>query len=463
MKGVPLESHTTLMSDDQTRLLSPDQLTTAAYVERLDADLCGTRTGPYTIETILGRGGGGTVYQALHDDGTRYALKVLRPQPGAGAELLLRFSREIQTLRELVHPNIVRVVDSGTIASSWPYFAMDLLKGCTLRELLRHHHRLSPPECLEVVQPVVSALCAAHAVGIVHRDLKASNVFVVGDSGEVKLIDFGVAKPMQSDETSLNLTTYGTQIGTLDSMSPEQIRCEPVDPRTDIYALGVLMYQMLTGHLPFHGMTPEELMQAHLHEPPPRASWVAPVSAAIDDVIVRCLQKRPSHRYENVTSVLRALMDAVEGQAEVIDAATSSSSLAIYVEAIEGPAHADAHEDELDETMHEGLDGAREFLAGHGFATVLELGNTFVALHDSAQPVNAATLDALHSFLSRVPPTIALRAVLHADRAACDRGQLVGGPLAELHTWVPTPLAEVLHVTPSASEVLDRGILRREG
>jgi len=432
--------------------MSPEQMATTAYGERLDADLSGIQAGPYFLEKILGRGGGGTVYQAVDASGVRYALKVLRPQAGSGAELLLRFSREIQTLRELQHPNIVRIVDSGTIANSWPFFAMELLDGCTLRDLLKRHQRLSVEECLEVLQPIVSALSAAHADGIVHRDLKASNVFVSGDPPVIKLIDFGVAKLIQPDEGALNLTTYGTQIGTIDSMSPEQIRCEPVDERTDVYALGVLMYQMLTGHLPYHGMTPEELMQAHLYEPPPRPSWVAPVSPAVDAVVLRCLQKRPTHRYESAMAVLRALLEAVDGNPGSVSASTGDpASLGLYVEAVE-LAEDEGDEDDgwIEDALLDALDNARNTLADLGFSVVLELGNSLVAMMPLPAP-ETMTADGLLRVLAPPEGPVGLRLVLHAATAQCEQGQLVGGALADLHAWVPRGASlPGVHVTDEA-------------
>jgi len=440
--------------EEQTRIMTPEQVAMSAYAERIDFDLSGTSAGPYRLEHILGRGGGGTVYRARHESGELVAVKVLLPQAGAGTELLLRFSREIKTLQELRHPNIVRVIDSGSVGKNWPFFAMELLEGITLRQLLDRHRRLSPEECLDVVRPISAALSAAHSVGIVHRDLKASNIFLAGEPPVLKLLDFGVAKFIQPDEDSLNLTTFGTQIGTIDSMAPEQIRCTPVDARTDVYALGVLLYQMLTGHLPFHGVTPEELMQAHLSEPPPRPSWVVPISSAVDDVVLKCLQKLPERRFDSMAAACDAFVSAVLGSPTAISgAARERPSLAVFVEVVERAGESD---DAFDDAVLGVLDEITEMLEGLGFRVALELGSSVVAIDDEERLEGLGDIPRrLEAFERELDAPVALRMVLHAAGVQCDQGQLVGGDLAQLETWTAAENHAVgLRLTPEAARFL---------
>src|SRR5262245_37814049 len=226
----------------------------------IDDDLPpGASAGDYVIESRVASGGCGTVYVATHALlGRRAAVKVLHGRLAASPQMVERFVREARAANIIRHPGIVDIFEFGALSDGRPYFVMELLEGTDLDTLLRMRGRLAFDEVLEILEPVVEALEAAHAAGIVHRDLKASNIMLLNSGGPraVKLLDFGVAKLLVPEPGAEALTSMGQRLGTPVAMAPEQIRCGPVDARTDVYALGVLIFQMLTGRYPFAGADP---------------------------------------------------------------------------------------------------------------------------------------------------------------------------------------------------------------
>ncbi len=209
----------------------------------MDADALkpGTMAGAYVLKRELASGGGGTVYEAQHRIlGRRAAVKVLRRQLAASPQMNARFVQEARAVNMIKHPNIVDIFEFGELPDGRPFYVMELLEGIDLRSILTERGRFPPGEVLEILDPVCSALQAAHDHGIVHRDLKASNIFIgtAGDKRVVKLLDFGIAKLMRPDAGEGGLTVVGTRLGTSYTMAPEQIRGDAIDPRTDVYALG---------------------------------------------------------------------------------------------------------------------------------------------------------------------------------------------------------------------------------
>lgn len=268
--------------------------------------------GEYTIDATLGEGGFSTVY-AAHHTVAQYsvALKVLHRRWCMVPQIVARFLREAEVVQRIDHPNIVALREVGWIDGGWPFLVMERLDGTSLGRILNQRGSLPVPEVLDYFEPMCDALGAAHRSGIVHRDLKPSNVMVShpGEPFWLKLIDFGIAKLVTPEAP--RLTRTGSQVGTMTAMSPEQILGHPIDWRADIYALGVLLYQSVTGQRPFVGSM-VTLEQMHLHAPVPRASWIAPVGPAIDRVIMRCMQKDPDRRYLSCDTFLIDLRAAVE-------------------------------------------------------------------------------------------------------------------------------------------------------
>jgi serine/threonine protein kinase/Flp pilus assembly protein TadD len=279
--------------------------------------IVGQTIGHYKISESIGTGGMGEVYLATDIvAGRRAALKLLPLRFTGDAERLKRFEREARAVVGLNHPNIVTVYEIGE-DESIHYIVSELIEGETLRDrLTRGPMQLS--EALDVAIQVASALAAAHQAGIVHRDIKPENIMLRPD-GYAKVLDFGIAKlaeeelpaTMPRDEALLLVeTNLGSVLGTVRYMSPEQACGAPVDKRTDIWSLGVVLYEMVTGHAPFSGDTPKEVMSSILEkEPPPLTRCIAHAPAALQGIISKMLRKDRSQRYRSAHELLQALKD----------------------------------------------------------------------------------------------------------------------------------------------------------
>ena len=273
----------------------------------------GALAGDYVIEGHIDRGGCGVVYAAWHRASRApVAVKVLHSTLASSPRMVKRFIREVEVVKQLEHPGIVAIHGIGELADGRPFHVMERLEGMTLEALLRAEGRMSPGQALALLEPVCVALDAAHGAGIVHRDVKASNIFVVtGPPRAVKLLDFGIAKLITPDWTGW-LTTAGRAPGTLTIMAPEQILGGAIDRRVDVYALGVLLHRLLTGVLPFYSTDATELARQHLEEPPPRPSQRAPLAPALDAVVLRCLEKDPAGRFPDVDRLDQVLAECCD-------------------------------------------------------------------------------------------------------------------------------------------------------
>jgi serine/threonine-protein kinase len=272
--------------------------------------------GEYRLLRKLGEGGFGAVYEAEHPLlKRRAAVKVLHRVADKDSDAVLRFISEAQAVNQIRNRHIVDVFSFGKLNDGRHFYVMDLLDGAPLDRWLKHVGRVDPATALALVTPIADALDLAHGAGIVHRDLKPQNIFLAWDSsGETvpKLLDFGMAKLLGESPVH---TVSGTPIGTPLYMSPEQARGEKVDQRSDVYALGVLCYELLTGQLPFVGDTTVAVLMAHIIQAPPRASEAcADVSPLFDAPLLAMLdkdpQKRPSSAGEAVTALRRAASEA---------------------------------------------------------------------------------------------------------------------------------------------------------
>jgi tetratricopeptide (TPR) repeat protein/TolB-like protein len=270
-------------------------------------------SGRHRIVTFLARGGMGEVYEAVDQElGEPVALKTIRPAIAQDERILDRFFREIRLARRVTHPNVLRVFDFGRHVGegrSVVFLTMELLRGETLAERLRRG-RLTPAEALPLVEQMVAGLAAAHAAGVIHRDLKPANVFLVpGEAGvRVVVTDFGLARDAPGQGSGDDGSATGRIVGTAAYMAPEQVTGGPLSPATDIYALGLVLYEMVTGTRPFEGSNPLSVASRRLTEPPPPPRLRAPeLGVAWGAAILRCLAVDPARRFARVEDLLPAL------------------------------------------------------------------------------------------------------------------------------------------------------------
>ena len=288
------------------------------------------RVGPYRLLERLGAGGMGEVFRARDVRLDRLvALKHIHPDAAPSERARRRFRREARSAARLDHPNVVRIHDLLCDAQG-DWIVMELARGQPLSHWIGHSHR-SLERILELGREITSALAAAHAEGLIHRDLKAGNVFV-DPAGCAKILDFGLAKQAtRSDGRSTSLTLDGQMIGTPHAMSPEQALGRPVDLRSDLFSLGSLLYEMTSGRAPFRGAGPIDSVERVCTHDPPSLAEVAEVPRRFSDLVAALLEKNPAHRPRSAAAVLLALQP-IDSSArhEVVAAhpATRSDSLA---------------------------------------------------------------------------------------------------------------------------------------
>lgn len=280
----------------------------------------GTAIGAsYVLGNLLGEGGMGAVYEAVQRPfGRKVAIKVLQEELAASSESVARFEREANLIARVQHPNIVTVHDFGVTEDGLCYIVMERLQGRTLRADLRATGALATARAARIIRQIAAALAEAHRLGIVHRDLKASNVQLVPlgrDPDFVKLLDFGVAKLVHLNDDAPPLTQRGV-VGTPQSMAPEQIRGLSIDHRTDLYALGCLFFELVTGRLPFTDTDPAPLFYKHLNVVPPTIREIAPeldFPPELENAIARLLAKNPEDRFASADEV-EALLEEWSGR-----------------------------------------------------------------------------------------------------------------------------------------------------
>lgn len=304
----------------------------------------------YRVISLIAQGGMGRVYRAEQQPlGRGVALKVLSARanawevsspsnsfsPGASSSAsnnnAQRFLREASISAQLKHPNTVTLFDYGVTEDDIYYIAMELLEGRTLQQAIKQDGAFSPERALRIAAQVCRSLREAHALGVVHRDLKPGNIFLVrhdDDPDWVKVLDFGLVKGVE--EQSQDLTVTGTFVGSPCYVSPEQIRNKPVDFRTDIYSLGVILYQMLTGRPPFEEATAMDTVVAHLQKTAPPMSTINPhvrVPPPLEAMVLRCMAKEPQDRFASMDQLLVALKQAAIDSELAVFASTPSGAL----------------------------------------------------------------------------------------------------------------------------------------
>ena len=280
-----------------------------------------TIEGRYHLERVLGRGGMGTVYAArLTTIGKAVAVKVLRPVEDDGGQALGRFEREARSASKLGEPHIVDIFDFGRTEDGLAFLVMELLEGEDLADVLARETQLPYRRAVSVVMQCCQALGAAHANGIVHRDLKPENVFLAKRAEQadfVKLVDFGLAKisdTEQEGESGRKLTKTGMIFGTPQYMSPEQCLGRPTDHRADVYAVGVILYELLTGQVPFDGDTFMGVLNQHICDPPPPMREMNPrvsIPPDLEAVVYRCMDKQAGQRPQSMRELADELLAAL--------------------------------------------------------------------------------------------------------------------------------------------------------
>jgi serine/threonine protein kinase len=313
------------------------KLEAAPFDPRIDP-LIGTRIdGRYDVVSVLGEGGMGRIYEVRHAALDRaFAMKILRPELARDADLAARFILEAKATASVKHPNVVQITDFGRLPDGVPFFVMELLVGHTLGEVIKAGGPVPPARAVRILRKVAGALAAAHAAGVVHRDLKPDNVFLVGGSrdlaapddpgrgrllamlssgADVRVVDFGAAKIVGSNR----MTRAGVVFGTPHYMSPEQASGQAVDHRADVYSVGVIMYEMFSGRVPFEAETYMGVLTQHMFARPSRPSEVAGAAkelGALEDITMTCLAKRPEERFASMDDLIAAIDRVVQLEGE---------------------------------------------------------------------------------------------------------------------------------------------------
>src|SRR5262249_44205162 len=221
--------------------------------------------------------------------------------------LLDRFKQEIKLARKITHRNVLRTHDFGE-SDGVAYISMEYLEGVTLKDLIRSKGALPLGVGLSIAKQMCHGLDAAHQGGVVHRDIKPQNMLIIPESGDLKIMDFGIARVSEVKGESSGLTTAGTVMGTPDYMPPEQAQGQPADFRSDIYSLGVVLFETFTGRLPFEGDTIMAIVMGHIQKPPPKPRALNPrLPADLEKAILRCLEKDPGRRFQKVDEILESL------------------------------------------------------------------------------------------------------------------------------------------------------------
>jgi serine/threonine protein kinase len=307
----------------------------AVLVKTGDALVGQTLAGKYRIEERISEGGMGTVYRATHVLMEKaVAIKVLHPSLAADDKIVARFTREAKAASRISNPHALNVTDFGESENGIVFLVMEYLRGKTLKEVIRGEGPMPLERVVEVTRQICGALDAAHAEGVVHRDLKSDNIMleeVAGGNDWAKVLDFGIAKILETEGPDPELTAPNLIIGTPQYMSPEQCsQASGIDARSDIYSLGIILYEMLVGHVPFTGESATAIMLKHLQEPPPSVlDERKDLPPSVGQVIARALSKLPEERHESAGELAEALASAAtdaSGAAATTGAATSENA-----------------------------------------------------------------------------------------------------------------------------------------
>jgi serine/threonine protein kinase len=401
----------------------------------------------FLIEARLATGGFGAIYRAHAPGGELVALKVLHPRLTSDPNMVARFRREGAALAQLHDPHTVRTRAVGEARDGTLYIAMELLSGESLHERLHRVGALPWQRAIAIARAVCSSLAEAHALGVVHRDLKPENIHVEaqGDGGEVvKVIDFGIAKIVRGSaiDDGKELTSAGYMIGTYDYMSPEQIVGSPCDGQSDIYSLGVVTYEMITGRRPFSQVTgPASMMTALVTQAPAPPSILAAIPPELDRIVMRCLEREPADRFPDIRALAAALDRMLDRVVDhVVDRVPGTPPAPREDVTVECPAQRPIRTDRFPATtLPGGAPGATAFeeertWIDHAARTIPDLDPSGVT-SESELPWALPRVDA-HG----VVPTCPARRIAPGTRPVTVRAQALAAPCAPgdvLYTTLP--------------------------
>jgi beta-lactam-binding protein with PASTA domain/predicted Ser/Thr protein kinase len=404
----------------------------------------------YEIGGVLGRGGMAEVHRGRDLRlGREVAVKVLRSDLARDPSFQVRFRREAQASASLNHPAIVAVYDTGedrTTTGATPYIVMEYIEGETLRDVLRREGRLSPERAMSLCADICGALDFSHRNGIVHRDVKPGNVMIT-PQGAVKVMDFGIARAVS--DSAATMTSTAAVIGTAQYLSPEQARGESVDARSDVYSLGCLLYELVTGAPPFTGDSPVAVAYQHVREDPKLPSSINPViPAELDAILLKAISKNPANRYQSAAEMRNDLLRALAGQrVEATPVMGDVEKTTILSAARGGHGDAGRWDDEQDRKRR-----TRRIVTIVSVLAVLLLGGVVavaIAMNNSGRPEAQAVQKVAVPTLVNLTETAARQAITDA--------KLTVGTVSPRTTTNDSQVGKVLESNPAGGVQVDPG------
>ncbi len=405
----------------------------------------------YAILDEIAQGGFGVVLRARHiSSGQIVAIKVLHAELVGSHDIILRFRREADVIAKLRHPSVIKLFEYGRLHDGRPFIVMEHLSGANLASYIDSRGPLPPQEVLSILEPLVSALELAHAHGVVHRDIKASNVVLSEENGtrRVVLLDFGIAKLLEHSGPQITGTQH--TVGSPVCMAPEQIRGQSVDARTDVYGLGSLTFHMLTGAPPFPGGSLTSMDQ-HLFAERPRPSDHLDITPAFDEVVVRAMNQEREQRFPGVADFLAAFRNAARSgphMAERRPSVDSQPSIGLYVDVRADPAALHDPDDALLDDMESIFLEAAPYLSTRGYLFAYDNGDSalFVKpLSGDSESERDARSNAIHTAVllfekllkrNHLDPRVRFSIYLHASDAQVHTDTIAGGQILDLNPWV---------------------------
>jgi serine/threonine protein kinase len=395
--------------------------------------MIGSSLGDFTLEAIIAEGGFGTVFRAAGGPRGAAAVKLLHAELAGSPEALARFAREVDVLDRVRHPGIVEVLAVGRADDGRPWFAMELLGGRDLYAHIAERGRLTPAESLAILAPICEALAAAHDAGVIHRDVKASNVFLAAD--RVVLLDFGIAK-LNDAAVGGGLTMSRQAIGSPSAMAPEQIAGGAASERSDVYGLGALLYHMLVGEPPFADSSPTVMQYLHCHARRPRPSARAALPAAVDEVVTTAMSIEVERRQAGPRELLAACRSAFGAAGAVTG--LLRPALAVRVDVRVDPV--DRSDDELGTALDDAeavWSAARAHFCTRGFVPALEAAESLLFIRPLAEndPDGVAEFQQLVTERAGRHPAVSVDVLSRSGDVSFAGATPIAGSLLAIQDW----------------------------